>query len=341
MASRYLALFFIIPLTLSLCSILFGDAPAVLVPDGVRSYDLHEPKVFWHTAANCFPGGGEFPPTNTDKPEVLSRIATSGGLVRELLNENPVRPANICNPYHFFADIAAGAVAVQVMQVSDGKVLASYSISAHAPVGENTIVLTATNSLGLSAATQIKVIVNDDLSVPGPTLAVAPAKVSWHVPAGAAGLLDAAVNIANIGAGALQWTASENADWLTLSAAQGTAPDDLVLTANPNGIADGTALSTQVAIQGPNGQSAAVLVTLAVGTVFNSDAETIPAKPKFIRGDCNGDGDISGVTDAITLLTANFLGGVTIPEPYPVCGESARPSDAILGCDAPPETCAH
>ncbi len=48
--------------------------------------------------------------------------------------------------------------------------------------------------------------------------------------------------------------------------------------------------------------------------------------------DVNGDGDIGGVTDAIALLTFNFLGGIQIPQPFPSCGTSDRGTDRSLGC---------
>jgi hypothetical protein len=96
--------------------------------------------------------------------------------------------------------------------------------------------------------------------------------------------------------------------------------------------------------------------------------------PVFLRGDCNGDGEISGqvtdavfllrynfvggssppclascdsdgdgkvagsVTDAVYLLSFSFLGGPQPPEPYPECGPGTL-SDAKLGCETPPEGC--
>ena len=94
---------------------------------------------------------------------------------------------------------------------------------------------------------------------------------------------------------------------------------------------------------------------------------------EFRRGDCNGDGDTNGTTDAIvmltrafiggvdipclsacdvngdgtaadladalTLLTHNFLGGVEIPAPYPGCGRGSLESDARLGCERAPDDC--
>ena len=46
-----------------------------------------------------------------------------------------------------------------------------------------------------------------------------------------------------------------------------------------------------------------------------------PSAPRFLRGDCNGDGTVEGqVTDAVFLLSYNFLGG-----PRPPC---------LAACDA-------
>jgi len=103
-----------------------------------------------------------------------------------------------------------------------------------------------------------------------------------------------------------------------------------------------------------------------------------PAEPacihKWIRGDCNGDGEVSGtvsdavfllsfnfsggrpppclaacdangdrqtvgtVTDAVYLLSFNFMGGPPPPPPYPDCGYGVL-SEALLGCENPPEAC--
>lgn len=99
-------------------------------------------------------------------------------------------------------------------------------------------------------------------------------------------------------------------------------------------------------------------------------AEPCPGSsaPRFIRGDCNGDGRVEGsVTDGVFLLSYNFTGGAAPPclaacdangdgrveggvadavyiltfnflagpapvAPYPDCGEGTRESDAGLGC---------
>ncbi len=52
--------------------------------------------------------------------------------------------------------------------------------------------------------------------------------------------------------------------------------------------------------------------------------------------DVNADGDAGGVTDAIYLLSHNFLGDAPPPAPYPACGLSDVETDVTLGCEAPP-----
>jgi PKD repeat protein len=101
-----------------------------------------------------------------------------------------------------------------------------------------------------------------------------------------------------------------------------------------------------------------------------------PAPPglgPFLRGDANGDGDVTGqVTDAVFLLAFNFTGGPAPPclaacdanadgktdisdaiytlafnflggpppaAPFPTCGRSEAPGDEALGCATPLATC--
>ncbi len=89
---------------------------------------------------------------------------------------------------------------------------------------------------------------------------------------------------------------------------------------------------------------------------------------RFVRGDCNNDGHIdgltdavfllsyeyfgagaprcraacdvnlSGVTDAIDLLVFSFLGGPAPVPPFPDCGPPG-PRDPRLGCALEPDVC--
>jgi hypothetical protein len=94
-----------------------------------------------------------------------------------------------------------------------------------------------------------------------------------------------------------------------------------------------------------------------------------PAGPRFLRGDCDGNGEVAGevtdavfllnynflggaeppclmacdvngdgdatgqVSDAVYLLSFNFLGGPSPPDPFPECGEGEA---SELGCESPP-----
>jgi hypothetical protein len=154
-------------------------------------------------------------------------------------------------------------------QLGTGPLLSSSDL----PVGVNYITLTATNSVGLSAYATISVTVDDDLDWPGPTLSVGPTQVEWHVSFGETQTQTAQLSISNAGLGDLNWEAAHDASWLALSALTGTVPYTLTLSANPSGIADGTAVSTTLRVTAPafSGhltETIAVPVGLTVGNVY-------------------------------------------------------------------------
>lgn len=148
------------------------------------------------------------------------------------------------------------------------------------PVGTHTISLIAENSAGQTATTSITVIVADDLAPPPPTLSVAPSQIGWQIAPGA-GAQTTTLSIANIGTGGLTWSATTNAPWLSVGAANGSTPATLTLTANPAGIAAGTTASAQVTISATVNsevQSIVVPVTLTVGApAFNEPPGAAPA----------------------------------------------------------------
>lgn len=133
------------------------------------------------------------------------------------------------------------------------------------PVGTHTIEVRATNSVGLTGSAAITVIVNDDVGYPEARLVAGPDLVGWHVAAEATAPLTATVTLVNIGTGDLTWSASENADWLTLSAGSGGTPDSLLLTADPTAIRANSSADTMVTITASNGQTIEIPVTITVG----------------------------------------------------------------------------
>jgi hypothetical protein len=147
------------------------------------------------------------------------------------------------------------------------------------PVGSNEITLVATNSVGQSASASVTVIVDDDLNLPGPTLTAGPGQVGWHIAAGTTQAQTAEVTVSNAGSGELDWTASSDQPWLTLSAANGTIgdgePATLTLTADPTGLAGDTSHTATLTLTRPAtdsepAQTISIPVSLSIGDILNT-----------------------------------------------------------------------
>lgn len=133
------------------------------------------------------------------------------------------------------------------------------------PVGTNQVTLRATNSAAQIGEGSVTVVVNDDLGYPGPTLAVGPDQIGWHLAADANAAQPAVLTISNVGTGSLSWTASEDVPWLSLGATSGDTPDTLTVTADPAAVAAGEPAETVITISGNNGQTVEIPVSLLLG----------------------------------------------------------------------------
>lgn len=176
-------------------------------------------------------------------------------------------------------DVQDGSVAEFNHEWSDQNGILGYGTTlnlSQLPIGEHQITLKATNSWGLTGTDTITIIISDNLDLPGPTLSASPSPINWHVDAGETALQTAEVLIDNNGGGTLpDWTATENADWLTLSATTGPVSATLTLTADPTGLTPGTVVSTIVTITTPASgstpaQTREIVVTLAVGDIWHN-----------------------------------------------------------------------
>ncbi len=156
------------------------------------------------------------------------------------------------------------------------------------PVGTVRITLMATNTAGLSASASVTVTVDDDLSLPGPTLSVGPQQIGWQVAVGTTQLQTAALSISNTGDGVLTYTVGGNASWLSVTPASGTAPAVVALTADPTGLAGGTVRTTTLTITASGGagqpdQIVTVPVRLVVGSAGNDPGSRAKAYLPLIR----------------------------------------------------------
>ena len=113
------------------------------------------------------------------------------------------------------------------------------------------------------------------MSLPGPTLTAGPSQVSWHLADSSADTQTAQVVIGNGGSGSLDWTASENAPWLSIDALSGTAPYTLTLTVDPSGLPAGFNGLTDLNLISPAAsdhttETLTIPVDLSIGNVWQT-----------------------------------------------------------------------
>jgi glucose/arabinose dehydrogenase/PKD repeat protein len=98
---------------------------------------------------------------------------------------------------------------------------------------------------------------------PAPALSVSPATASFSGVAGGSNPAAKTVTVANTGGGTLNFTAADDAPWLSVSPASGTAPRDLTLSVATAGLAAGTYSGT-VTVDGGSAGTKTVAVTLTL-----------------------------------------------------------------------------
>jgi hypothetical protein len=101
-----------------------------------------------------------------------------------------------------------------------------------------------------------------------PTIGVSPTSLSFTATVGGANPSTQSLSITNTGGGTLNWTASDNATWLSVSPASGTAPSTATVSANISGLAAGTYNgSITISATGATNTPVTVPVTLTVNSV--------------------------------------------------------------------------
>ncbi|HJQ67450.1 MAG TPA: S8 family serine peptidase [Blastocatellia bacterium] len=110
------------------------------------------------------------------------------------------------------------------------------------------------------------IIYNGSAGAPtNPTIGVSPSSFSFTATAGGANPANQSLSITNTGGGSLNWTASDDATWLTISPTSGTAPSTVTLSVNIAGLTPGTYNGTiTVTATGATNSPVNVPVTLTV-----------------------------------------------------------------------------
>src|SRR6185503_9010734 len=100
---------------------------------------------------------------------------------------------------------------------------------------------------------------------PPPALSVSPTSLTFSGTAGGSSPAAKALTVSNTGGGTLNFTASDDAPWLSESPASGSAPKDLTVAVDTTGVAAGTYTAT-ITIDGGgvSGSPRTVPVTLTL-----------------------------------------------------------------------------
>lgn len=109
-----------------------------------------------------------------------------------------------------------------------------------------------------------------------PTIGVSPSSLSFTATAGGANPANQSVSITNTGGGTLNWSASSNASWLSVSPASGTAPSTSTASVNISGLAAGTYNGAiTITATGATNSPISVPVTLTVNPSGGGGGELI------------------------------------------------------------------
>ena len=140
-----------------------------------------------------------------------------------------------------------------------------------------------------------------------PSLAVAPTSLSFSATQGGANPAAKTLSVSNAGGGTLSFTDTDDAAWLTVTPASGSAPATLSAAVNVAGLAQGTYTATvRVESTGTDGSPKLIPVTLTVGAPAPAPVlTTSPASLTF-------SGVAGGANPAAQNVSVTNTGGGTL-----------------------------
>ncbi|MFZ1756267.1 MAG: hypothetical protein WAU10_21130, partial [Caldilineaceae bacterium] len=139
--------------------------------------------------------------------------------------------------------------------------------------GQHEISVTATDSDGTSTTVTRTIAIGTDVTAAPNLLAVAPKTVQLVAVVGTTNPVTGtlAIRDANAATGVtlpLSWTASDDAAWLSLSISSGTAPNDMIVSANPTGFVTGVYTGTVTVNAGAASESTLVSLEVVAAPPF-------------------------------------------------------------------------
>lgn len=234
-------------------------------------------------------------PTLTRNPSVLSFSAVQNG------SSPAAQPLTITNtgPGTLTWTAASNSAWLTLNNASSasGTNLGSVSIRvnpAGLSVGTHNGLITIVGT-GATNSPQTVTVSFDVTAAPTPTIGLSATTLSFSAVQGGSSPANKTISVSNSGSGTLNWTATENASWLSLSPASGTGAGTISVAVNTSGLSVGT-VSTPITI-------AASGATNTPQTVTVSLTITAAAVPPAI-----------GITPGSLTFTAQQGGGNPAPQ---------------------------
>ncbi len=151
---------------------------------------------------------------------------------------------------------------------------------------------------------------------PSPVLSVAPSSLAFAATTGGASPAAKTLSVTNTGGGSLGFTVADDAPWLSVTPASGSAPQTLQVTAAPGSLAAGTYTATvTVTSAGTQGSPASIPVTF---TVTDTPPPPPPPNGTFLLGnqalETQNDSNSAGSAEAFetTATAAGTLAKLSI-----------------------------
>jgi len=173
-----------------------------------------------------------------------------------------------------------------------------------------------------------------------PTLSVSPSNISLPNTAGSS-----TINVTNSGTGTLNWTASSNQSWASLSSTSGTAPSSVTVNVSANSSTNPRSATITFTASGASGSPATVTITQAGQTNPQPTITTVnPATGSAgstLSVTVTGSGFISGVTSigfgqGINVNSLSISSGTSLNAEISIIGSAtAGPRDVIVTNAAP------
>jgi hypothetical protein len=164
-----------------------------------------------------------------------------------------------------------------------------------------------TPSTGISLKPQFKPgkIVIGEGTPPQPEISLNPTSFAFNAEVGESNPTPLVLNIVNVGDGILNWTASWNSSWLTVSPSSGTAPSNPAVSVNIFGLTAGTYEDT-ITISDPNAVNSPQYVPVTLELINPPpEIELVPDNFYFIAVQ-------DGANPPDQQMTINDVGGGTL-----------------------------